>query len=307
MNQQTENPQTLESHGVRVTQTMTTPSKPGKKPRPVWVVSGNVFGLEDFFYELGGKKYRGNWSFFRNPADDILRELNENGRKSYADQVEGRIERKEARIERFEQYSENATDRAHSAFKKIDSIMSFIPPGQPILVGHHSERRHRRDIARMDSGIRKGVEETKKAEHYTWRAHSLGHDINRMKESRQYVSNQIDKAEKEVRRLEKHKSYSSDPVYHEKLGVLIAQKQEAVTYWQQRMSEMNAEIVAEGGEVATPESVKVGGHVCYRGTWYPVVRVNKKTVTIGNWLGVAKFTWKADYAGISKFRNPEEN
>ncbi|WP_132290495.1 DUF3560 domain-containing protein [Kribbella sp. VKM Ac-2568] len=29
-------------------------------------------------------------------------------------------------------------------------ISDHIPLGQPILVGHHSERRHRRDIERMD-------------------------------------------------------------------------------------------------------------------------------------------------------------
>src|SRR5436305_853670 len=30
--------------------------------------------------------------------------------------------------------------------------------GQPILVGHHSEKRHRRDIAKIDNGMRKTIE-----------------------------------------------------------------------------------------------------------------------------------------------------
>lgn len=299
--------ESLQNLGVKVAETMTTPSKPGKKPRPVWVVSGNTFGLEDFFYGIGGKKYRGAWSFFRDPAEDVLRELNESGRKTYAEQVENRIERKTARIERFEQYSENASGRAQSAFKKVDSILSVIPPGQPILVGHHSERRHRRDIARMDSGMRTGVEESKKSEHYTYRANSLSHEVARMKESRQYVSNQIDKAEKEIARLGRRKGDSSHPTYHERLNLLIAQAQEKLAYWKGKMSELEAEILAEGGQVATPQNLKVGSHVCYRGTWHPVVRVNKKTVTIGNWLGVERMTFKVDYAGISKFREPAKS
>jgi hypothetical protein len=39
-----------------------------------------------------------------------------------------------------------------------------IPFGQPILVGHHSEKRHRRDLARIDSGMSKGFEEGRKAD-----------------------------------------------------------------------------------------------------------------------------------------------
>lgn len=38
-------------------------------------VRGNVFGLESFFRDNGGKKYRGAWSFFEDPSDHILEEL----------------------------------------------------------------------------------------------------------------------------------------------------------------------------------------------------------------------------------------
>jgi hypothetical protein len=34
----------------------------------------------------------------------------------------------------------------------------MIPFGQPILVGHHSEGRARRDQGRIESGMRAGVE-----------------------------------------------------------------------------------------------------------------------------------------------------
>lgn len=45
-----------------------------------------------------------------------------------------------------------------------------IPLGQPILVGHHSEKRHRRAIEKADNAMRKSVEETEKAEAYNRRA-----------------------------------------------------------------------------------------------------------------------------------------
>ena len=45
-----------------------------------------------------------------------------------------------------------------------------IPFGQPILVGHHSERAHRKVLERADNAMRKGIEESKKADNYRARA-----------------------------------------------------------------------------------------------------------------------------------------
>jgi hypothetical protein len=72
-------------------------------------------------------------------------------------------ERKQARIDRLRARAERAQAEANSAFKRADQIASFIPMGQPILVGHHSERRHRRDRAKSHNGMRKGVEQSKLA------------------------------------------------------------------------------------------------------------------------------------------------
>lgn len=307
MNQQTESHQSLADHGVHVEETMTKPTRPGKKPRPVWVVSGNVFGLESLFYEVGGKKYRGNWSFFSDPSEDILKELTANGRQSFSDQVQSQIERKTNRIDKFEKYSENAASRAQCAFKKVDSILSVIPPGQPILVGHQSEKRHRRDIARMDSGMRKGVEENEKADYFNHRASSLNYEIKRMTESRQYVANRIDEARKELSSLKRWTLESLGKANQKDLRSRINQAEEKLTFWEGRMTEMNSTVAAQGGQVASADNVQIGGHVCYRGTWYPVIRVNKKTVTIGNWLGVETLKFKVDYAGISQFQPPSES
>lgn len=79
-------------------------------------------------------------------------------------------QKKAARADRFRKYSENAAQRSESAFEQADKIMSFIPSGQPILVGHHSERRHRRDIEKVGNNISKGFEEKNKAEYWAKRA-----------------------------------------------------------------------------------------------------------------------------------------
>ncbi|WP_257829889.1 DUF3560 domain-containing protein [Burkholderia glumae] len=49
-------------------------------------------------------------------------------------------------------------------------MAEHIPLGQPILVGHHSEGRHRRDLARMDASIRQALTLWDKSEYWQRRA-----------------------------------------------------------------------------------------------------------------------------------------
>jgi hypothetical protein len=79
-------------------------------------------------------------------------------------------ERKANRINRYEKQAENARKRSESAFKTADAISSQIPFGQPILVGHHSEKRHRRAADKITNSMRKGIEESDKAKYLAGRA-----------------------------------------------------------------------------------------------------------------------------------------
>lgn len=63
------------------------------------------------------------------------------------------------RAEHYEDRAERAARRADAAHGKADATSSLIPFGQPILVGHHSERRHRRDLDKINSNMRKAIEE----------------------------------------------------------------------------------------------------------------------------------------------------
>lgn len=73
-------------------------------------------------------------------------------------------ERREARAERLRGWADKRDDKADAAFGSAKTIAEAIPFGQPILVGHHSEAHARRDQERIDSGMRKGIENTRKAE-----------------------------------------------------------------------------------------------------------------------------------------------
>lgn len=79
-------------------------------------------------------------------------------------------ERAEQRAERFQDYKEKRTADAESAHAAVHSICDGIPLGQPILVGHHSERRARKDAERIENGMRKAVKMWDTAEYWKRRA-----------------------------------------------------------------------------------------------------------------------------------------
>lgn len=82
--------------------------------------------------------------------------------------------RQEARRQRYEELAEKNRKEAANRFGAAREIGSHIPFGQPILVGHHSEKRHRADAARIHNNMRKGVEASDKADYYAGKAASVG-------------------------------------------------------------------------------------------------------------------------------------
>jgi hypothetical protein len=81
-------------------------------------------------------------------------------------------ERREARAERLRGWADKRAERAVAASDRVQSLAGVMN-GQPILVGHHSESRHRRDIARMDRSMRDSVESSQMAERMRSRADNI--------------------------------------------------------------------------------------------------------------------------------------
>lgn len=81
-------------------------------------------------------------------------------------------ERQEERAERFEDYHDNRTEDAERARQAVHRIADNIPLGQPILIGHHSERHARRDAKRIEAGMRKAVQMWETAAYWERRAKS---------------------------------------------------------------------------------------------------------------------------------------
>ena len=88
---------------------------------------------------------------------DVPEKPKHRGQAGYAERREATAERK---LERAKKLEAEAAAREKAA----RTTMDIIPMGQPILVGHHSEGRHRRDLKRMRSNFDKAREAQEKAE-----------------------------------------------------------------------------------------------------------------------------------------------
>lgn len=82
-------------------------------------------------------------------------------------------ERRERRQERYEHLSDKNTAESERRFETADNLASVIPMGQPILVGHHSERGHRAHLKKIRTNMDKGVEAAQKAKYYERRADAV--------------------------------------------------------------------------------------------------------------------------------------
>ena len=74
------------------------------------------------------------------------------------------------RVARYNELSRKFKGESEGRYKRFHDLLSVIPMGQPILVGHHSEAGHRALLKRADNSMRASVEADKKAAYYSGKA-----------------------------------------------------------------------------------------------------------------------------------------
>ncbi len=89
---------------------------------------------------------------------------------SIEDEDTSLTQRAEERAERFEEYSGKRAKEATNAREHVQAISGRFEFGQPILIGHHSERKARKDAERIESGMRKAVQLWETADYWQERA-----------------------------------------------------------------------------------------------------------------------------------------
>lgn len=80
--------------------------------------------------------------------------------------------RKQKRIENYEARAEKASVQAEARTKRANEIVHAIN-GQPLLIGHYSEKRHKSDLKKIDNNFRKANELEQKSNYYQSKAESV--------------------------------------------------------------------------------------------------------------------------------------
>lgn len=84
-----------------------------------------------------------------------------------------RREQLERKVELRREWAVKREANAAQRFSAARNATAGIPMGQPILIGHHSERSHRNVLARSDSHMRAGCESSDMAEHHASKAEGI--------------------------------------------------------------------------------------------------------------------------------------
>lgn len=110
--------------------------------------------------------------------DDFARSVADSG--EIEPEETSMAERAAQRAERFDTYSEHRERDAAQARAGFERLADGIPLGQPILVGHHSERHARKDQARLERLAEAADRNWKTAVYWERRAADLLHHCERM-------------------------------------------------------------------------------------------------------------------------------
>lgn len=157
---------------------------------------------------------------------------------------------------KHENQSNAAYDRAH---KTLDAI----PFGQPILVGHHSEKHHRADLRKIDRLEKKGREESEIAQAYKRRAERYGEKASG--ENPVTVYNRIKRLEADERKLSHRKDEHGKQWLH---------------HTQERLAIERAKYKASGGIPTDKLVIHSGDRVKTRWGLGTVGTVSKNTMRV---------------------------
>ena len=195
---------------------------------------------------------------------------------TFAEQLEAKQTKAEERAEFMETRAETAAEKSEAILNRAHKLADSIPLGQPILVGHHSEKRARKDAERIRNWTGKGVAEADKAEYYRGRVTSA----RATAEGKQYsdpsfLARRIKEQEAEERKILRRLDTTE---YSE----VITQNYQYLEEIRDKLEFYRVCLASCGVVVFNKETLKDKKMVLVRGRWERIVKLNPKTVAVPN-------------------------
>lgn len=239
--------------------------------------------------------------------------------RSMEEREQDRADRTVARVVKLEERAQRRAGEARAARAASDRITEHIPFGQPVLLGHYSQRRHERDIEKIQRNIERSVDASAASREAARQA--VAADARQaLRATGPVTMRRIAKLEAEQRRHQRRlngherKSYDGrgrvvhvehhDPAsgeYRDRVERELTDVEEQLSYWRAHLDELRA-----SGEyrVWTREDFAKGDWVLLqRYGWAPVLKVNAKSLSVPNPVHSALAPWKVTYDEV-KDRRP---
>jgi hypothetical protein len=226
-----------------------------------------------------------------------------------------RTARQQARADALADKADRDAAAADAAHHRARQLGDQIPFGQPILVGHHSEPRMRRHAQRIHTAMDTAVAAAEQAKETERRAAvaAVGTDaryhpvtvanrIQKLTADRNRITRLLDGHVRTLAVLRdgtRHTQTTSPAAgpFRDRLTARSADVADQLTYWEGIRDQQITTGAAAGHSQAT---IHPGDAVRIRGRWYPVIRANRKTVTVPSTLG--PWTDTAPYHEITDHR-----
>jgi hypothetical protein len=127
--------------------------------------------------------------------------------------------KKQAKINYYKEKAAKLDKESDVLYNNAKELGSILPFGQPILVGHHSENRHRNLLKRINQKYDKAFETMDKAKYYEQKAETVENNnsissddpeaITKIKEKMQSITNNIEYSKRLNALLRKYKTRSN--------------------------------------------------------------------------------------------------
>ena len=230
-----------------------------------------------------------------------------------------RRERLTRKAERRRGWASKAHSRAQLRFDTAHRIADGIPLGQPILVGHHSERRARKDAERIRGNMDKGISESNLSENHDSKAEGIEGQLDRSiysddTDATQALQERIDTRLQELERVKAiNKAIRAGAGWEARLSPPLTDKEKAELlslarawgnvykpgYPPYHLSNLNGRIRADRerlkaitARTARTEQAEATGGVLVQGDeWIRVTFAEKPSRTVINELKAAGFCW----------------
>lgn len=231
--------------------------------------------------------------------------------------------RSQRAADRADALSTKATRKAVAAQKAWDAELNAaaaVPPGgEPIKIGHHSEKRHRKSIERAIAKLGQAVEAQGVADTAALRAQTAAESdarryspatvknrIDRYQAAQRKDQRILDGSSRVVARTSAHTYRDESPPatgqYRQLVIDRMAQRADDITFWERIYAQQQTAGLANS---YSRETITKGDVIqCGGGTWYEVARVNAKSVSVRPFAG-AGYTLTIAYHGITGHRRSD--